>query len=165
MCDEHGLFLIEDCAHSLGAMADDKPCGAWGDVSLFSFGRDKVISSVNGGALIINHSDLKSKHTTIASQLTMPTKMLIKKNIDYQILGRLARTLYDFKVGKILYRIAGRFGFFPKIVTAAEKRCDFHTLGYALPNVLAFFACYELKRLKNYNEKRKQIALYYREHL
>ena len=53
-CNKHNLVLIEDCAHSLGATHKGKLVGTLGDASFFSFGRDKVVSSVFGGMAIIN---------------------------------------------------------------------------------------------------------------
>ncbi|KKU80518.1 MAG: DegT/DnrJ/EryC1/StrS aminotransferase, partial [Candidatus Gottesmanbacteria bacterium GW2011_GWA1_47_8] len=44
---KHGLLIIEDFAHSLGLHIS-------GDAAFFSFGRDKVISSVWGGGAVIN---------------------------------------------------------------------------------------------------------------
>lgn len=45
---KHQLFFIEDCAHALGAQYKEKMVGSFGDIAVYSFGRDKVISSVNG---------------------------------------------------------------------------------------------------------------------
>ena len=46
IAQKYNIFLIEDCAHSLGATYNGKKIGTFGDAALFSFGRDKVISSV-----------------------------------------------------------------------------------------------------------------------
>jgi len=46
ICKENNLILIEDCAHSLGAKYRDKKVGTFGKAAFFSFGRDKIISSV-----------------------------------------------------------------------------------------------------------------------
>ena len=54
ICKEHGLTLIEDCAHCLGAEYNRQKLGTFGKASFFSFGRDKIISSVSGGAVSIN---------------------------------------------------------------------------------------------------------------
>src|SRR5581483_4013141 len=43
------IILIEDCAHALGASYKGKKLGTFGEFAFFSFGRDKVISSVFGG--------------------------------------------------------------------------------------------------------------------
>ena len=34
---KHNLFLIEDCAHALGAKYNNEYCGTFGDVAFFSF--------------------------------------------------------------------------------------------------------------------------------
>ena len=44
-----GLPVIEDCAMSLGATAGERPAGAWGDLSVFSFYATKVIACGEGG--------------------------------------------------------------------------------------------------------------------
>jgi len=61
ICQRNNLYLIEDCAHSLGAEYDGKYCGSFGDVSFFSFGKDKIISSVFGGMLAVNNRNLLNR--------------------------------------------------------------------------------------------------------
>ena len=51
---EAGLALIEDLAHSAGALyLDGHEVGTVGDITMLSFGSDKAIDTVNGGALIV----------------------------------------------------------------------------------------------------------------
>ena len=54
IAQKHNIILIEDCAHSLGAKYNSQKIGTFGDAAFFSFGRDKVISSVFGGLAFIN---------------------------------------------------------------------------------------------------------------
>lgn len=49
----HGLKLIEDCAHALGAQAAGRPVGTWGDYALFSFQAIKHLTTVDGGMLTL----------------------------------------------------------------------------------------------------------------
>lgn len=58
---EKGTFLIEDAALALGAQAGDRPAGAWGDVSLFSFGSGKIVDLGNGGALLTDDAALAAE--------------------------------------------------------------------------------------------------------
>ncbi len=51
LCDEHGLALIEDAAHSPDASRDGKMAGAWGEASCFSFFSNKVLAVGEGGLL------------------------------------------------------------------------------------------------------------------
>jgi len=60
ICQRHHLLFIEDCAHALGASYKGQKCGTFGDMAIFSFGRDKIISSVNGGALLIKNERLQA---------------------------------------------------------------------------------------------------------
>jgi len=48
-CQESGLWLVEDCAQSFGARIGDLPVGHFGDMSIFSFYGNKVISTGEGG--------------------------------------------------------------------------------------------------------------------
>ncbi len=45
----HNLKLIEDCAHSFGAMYHGKPVGLFGDGAFFSFATTKVLGTMGGG--------------------------------------------------------------------------------------------------------------------
>ncbi|MCK0140616.1 DegT/DnrJ/EryC1/StrS family aminotransferase [Aliiroseovarius sp. F47248L] len=55
LCDEHGLFLIEDCALSL--LSGDNPAeGFAGDVSVFCF--YKLFPVLAGGAIVLNANGL-----------------------------------------------------------------------------------------------------------
>lgn len=50
----HGLLLIEDAAHSLGATLQGRPHGSLGDVAFFSTDRTKVINTHLGGCAVTN---------------------------------------------------------------------------------------------------------------
>jgi dTDP-4-amino-4,6-dideoxygalactose transaminase len=51
-CAEHGIFLIEDCAHAHGASWNDRKPGAWGDAGVYSLYATKTITSGEGGVLV-----------------------------------------------------------------------------------------------------------------
>ncbi|WP_222936293.1 DegT/DnrJ/EryC1/StrS family aminotransferase [Pseudomonas proteolytica] len=53
IADRHGLSLIEDCAHALGAQYDQKPIGTIGDYAIYSFQAIKHMTTVDGGALLV----------------------------------------------------------------------------------------------------------------
>jgi dTDP-4-amino-4,6-dideoxygalactose transaminase len=46
------VIVIEDAALAYGAIADGKPAGAWGDVSVYSFGTGKIVDHGVGGAIL-----------------------------------------------------------------------------------------------------------------
>ena len=61
ICDEHGLFLIEDCAQSIGASQSKKMSGSFGDIATFSFQLNKNITAGEGGAIATNNEVLYKK--------------------------------------------------------------------------------------------------------
>lgn len=88
LCDKKKLFLIEDCAQSLGNRIEDQPLGSFGDVSIFSFGNGKIIENGHGGSVQSNDSNIIEK-----------IKQEYKKFSEYNItkiekLSKLHRYLY-----------------------------------------------------------------------
>jgi perosamine synthetase len=57
-CAEHGIFLLEDCAHAHGASWDGAKPGSWGDAGVFSLYATKTISTGEGGVLVSKHPEL-----------------------------------------------------------------------------------------------------------
>jgi len=55
---EHNLFLIEDCAHALGATISGSRAGSFGDAACFSFYPTKIITSGTGGAIVTDNEKL-----------------------------------------------------------------------------------------------------------
>jgi dTDP-4-amino-4,6-dideoxygalactose transaminase len=51
---EHKLRVIEDAALAIGSTWKGKPIGSFGDICIFSFHPNKNITSIEGGALVVN---------------------------------------------------------------------------------------------------------------
>src|ERR1700744_2827455 len=51
-CAEHGIFLIEDCAHAHGAAWHGRRAGTWGAAGVYSLYATKTISTGEGGVLV-----------------------------------------------------------------------------------------------------------------
>jgi dTDP-4-amino-4,6-dideoxygalactose transaminase len=52
ICDRHGLVLIEDCAHTMGARWDGRPSGTFGKIGCYSTQTYKHMNSGEGGLLV-----------------------------------------------------------------------------------------------------------------
>ncbi|MEU4792141.1 DegT/DnrJ/EryC1/StrS family aminotransferase [Micromonospora tulbaghiae] len=52
IADQHGLLLIEDAAHAIGAQYRGRPVGSLGDLAAFSFYANKNITTGEGGMLV-----------------------------------------------------------------------------------------------------------------
>lgn len=53
----HQLRVIEDAAHAIGTYWRGKPVGAVGDLVCFSFHPNKVITTIEGGAIVLTNAD------------------------------------------------------------------------------------------------------------
>jgi perosamine synthetase len=58
IADRHGIALIEDCAHALGAAWEGRPLGTWGDFAIFSLQAIKHMTTVDGGVLVLRDDSL-----------------------------------------------------------------------------------------------------------
>ncbi|TNE29748.1 MAG: DegT/DnrJ/EryC1/StrS family aminotransferase [Bacteroidetes bacterium] len=55
---EKGLRVIEDCAHTAGAMYKGKILGTWGDIGCYSFEEKKLMTTGDGGMMVTNDPEL-----------------------------------------------------------------------------------------------------------
>jgi perosamine synthetase len=60
-CDAHDLFHLEDAAESHGATVDGQPVGSFGDVAIFSFFGNKIVTTGEGGMVVTDDPALE-KH-------------------------------------------------------------------------------------------------------
>lgn len=160
ICTKHNILLIEDCAHALGASYDGKSVWSFGDMALFSLGRDKVLTTTNWWFLVMKSSYTQAVGEVKKDLISLPFAE-IWKNVLYLLLCRWAYLLYDLKIGKILYYLAAKMKMIPLIITSAEKKCQFTDFSYAYPNLLAWLACNELKRLQEVTNQRREWAKSY----
>ena len=145
ICKKHQLTLIEDCAHALGTTYQKKPVGSFGDMTVLSFGRDKVISSVFGGALL-------SKKKIPPTHLSNPSNFWVSKQLLHPIIMSLAVPTY-FSLGKF---IIGAFRAL-KLITLPLNNLPIQSM----PNGLARLALHQWSKLDQFNQHRKKLAKIY----
>ncbi len=61
LADRHGLHLIEDCVHSLGATFSGRQVGTFGRAAFFSTEETKTISTTMGGMVTTDDDDLAAR--------------------------------------------------------------------------------------------------------
>lgn len=77
---EHGLYIIEDAAPSVGAEWKGQKVGTFGDFAAFSFQGAKLAVSGEGGMLVTNNEDLYAKAYALWDQGREPNTFWIKQN-------------------------------------------------------------------------------------
>ncbi len=61
VCDELGITVIEDCAHTMGGAWDGRPTGTFGIAGCFSTQTFKHVNSGEGGLLVTDDEDLAAR--------------------------------------------------------------------------------------------------------
>ncbi|CAN2170325.1 WecE Predicted pyridoxal phosphate-dependent enzyme apparently involved in regulation of cell wall biogenesis [Candidatus Nanopelagicaceae bacterium] len=68
IADKHGIFLIEDAAHSIGSTYRGKKVGSLADITTFSFFPTKNMTTGEGGAVSSSNSELLDKARKFSRQ-------------------------------------------------------------------------------------------------
>lgn len=68
ICTRYNVTLIEDSAESLGSTYHGKMSGSFGDLSIFSFNGNKIITTSGGGMLLSNHKSYIEHALFLATQ-------------------------------------------------------------------------------------------------
>jgi dTDP-4-amino-4,6-dideoxygalactose transaminase len=96
------IYIIEDCAHSIGAEYKGKKLGNWGDLSIFSFEGTKYIVTGEGGMVLANSNFLLDK----LRQLKEPDSLDCKVKYTYRMtnlqaaIGRAQLLKLDYFIKK-----------------------------------------------------------------
>ena len=163
ICIINNIYLIEDCAHALGAKYKGSFCGSYGDASFFSFGRDKIISSVYGGMVTVNNDALLEKVSHFQKEIKYPSFYFVLQQLLHPVLmNRVILPLYNSKIGRGLLAIFLNLNILSKAVTAKENQGELpQYFPQRMPNALAILAMNQFKKLDRFNEHRKEIAEIY----
>lgn len=68
IAQHYQIPIVEDAAEALGASYQEKPLGSWGDLSIYSFNGNKIITTSAGGALLCSQKAQYEKAAFWASQ-------------------------------------------------------------------------------------------------
>ncbi len=164
---EKNIILIEDCAHSLGAKYNGKTLGSFGDFAFFSFGRDKIVSSMYGGIAITNKNFYALKIKNFQKSLNFPKSFWTFRTLLTPIAFYLLSPIYNFlNIGKeILYLLRKLKITVPAVYKLENYAKLASPFPAKLPDPLAIVAINQLKKLEKLNNHRKKIALFYLEGL
>lgn len=163
---EHNLKVVEDCAHSLGAKYNGKLTGTFGEIGMFSFGSDKVLSCVRGGALTLNDRLLAEKIQQYQKTLPQTSLLKIFQHLWHYPFFYFCKPIYNLGVGKWVLALAKKLNIFNKIIYPAEKRglpVVFYPAKF--PNALASILLWQFKTLEKTITHSQMIAKYYHDHL
>lgn len=83
ICKKHGVPFVEDAAESLGSTYQGKQTGSFGEIGIFSFNGNKIITTSGGGMLASNNEAYTKKTLFLSTQAREPAKHYEHKEIGY----------------------------------------------------------------------------------
>ena len=83
ICQDKGIFLMEDAAELYGAKINDRIVGSFGDASIVSFYPNKYITTGEGGMIITDSPVLAEKFKKIRNLGFDPNKRFFHETIGY----------------------------------------------------------------------------------
>ncbi len=83
ICRKYGVPVIEDAAEAVGTCYKGKKCGTFGDVGVFSFNGNKIITTSGGGMVLANNQLSIEKMRFWATQAREPEVWYEHKEYGY----------------------------------------------------------------------------------
>lgn len=109
--DAHGLVVIEDAAHALGARLGGRPVGSLGDGAIFSLGRGKHLNTLGGGLAVVRSPDAAQRLRAAAARLpTQPALDLLKQVVLEGVIETGTAPALFGTLAMPAMRLARRFG-------------------------------------------------------
>lgn len=103
---KHNLFLIEDAAEAHGALVNGKMVGSLGDIGIFSFFGNKIITTGEGGMVVTDNPRLAAKMRVLKSHGMDPCRKYWHPVIGYNYRMTNVQAAIGLaqleKIGKIL---------------------------------------------------------------
>jgi perosamine synthetase len=122
LAERHGLHLIEDCVHALGARYDGRQVGTFGRAAFFSTEETKTISTTMGGMVTTNDPSLAEQLYEFQRGCEAPsayqTARYLLKLVTYYLLTE-PRT---HVIARAAYELGGRRHPLPRPTEDAELK-------------------------------------------
>jgi dTDP-4-amino-4,6-dideoxygalactose transaminase len=140
------LYVIEDCAHSMGSEFKGKKTGSFGDASFFSFETIKPINTYGGGMVVTNNETLAHRLRGMIDRSGEETKVPLKKIFSACIENLFLPTPFSFP---FFYMLATPF--WSKKIYAFYRR--FQRLSKSKTSYTNFQALIGKQKLMSLNER------------
>ncbi len=91
LCQKYNVPILEDAAESLGSTYKGRMSGTIGDIGIYSFNGNKIITTSGGGMMVSNHEAYTKKATFWATQ-----SREAERHYEHQELG------YNYRMSNVL---------------------------------------------------------------
>ena len=101
ICEEYNVPMIEDAAESLGSSYRGKYTGTFGEIGIYSFNGNKIITTSGGGMLVSDKEEFTRKATFLATQARDPARYYQHSQIGYNY--RMSNVVAGIGRGQLLH--------------------------------------------------------------
>lgn len=109
LCQEYGVVLIEDAAEALGSKRYSQNAGTFGDLAVFSFNGNKIITTSGGGALVSDNIFWIDRARYLSNQARAATVYYHHEEVGYNYrMSNLLAALGRGQLAKIDGKISAR---------------------------------------------------------
>lgn len=96
VCEQYGICLIEDCAHTVGCRWGDRSIGTFGQASCFSTQTYKHLNSGEGGLLVTDDEDVIAKAILYSGSYMLYEKHLSRPSL--KVFERYKKIIPNFSL-------------------------------------------------------------------
>ncbi len=82
LAKKHGLYVIEDAAEMHGQTYKGRPCGSFGDISIFSFYPNKHVTTGEGGMLVCDDDALAERCRSLRNLCFQKSKRYVHEELS-----------------------------------------------------------------------------------
>jgi dTDP-4-amino-4,6-dideoxygalactose transaminase len=159
----HGIAVVEDCVHALGATYHGRPVGSFGQASFFSTEETKTISTTMGGVALTDDPELADRLRSFQAECSDPPASLVARYVLKLAAYHVLTEPHLHRLTRAAYEALGRRNPLPGPTVAAE-RAGRRPAGYArrLGNAQAALGLRQLRRLDGNVAHRRRISQIYR---
>jgi len=158
---KYNLKLIEDCAHSTGAVFKGKKVGNYSDAAFYSSEQSKIFTTIQGGLAVTNNYCIAKKIREYYDGASYPDRIWIDKQLNSVIYNYYSYKhphrwlLGDIFALKLRHKLL--------ISTTYEEECGVKPVNYGckMPSPIAAIGLNQLKKIDIYNAIRLKNSTYW----
>ncbi|MBU0503734.1 MAG: DegT/DnrJ/EryC1/StrS family aminotransferase [Candidatus Omnitrophota bacterium] len=156
---DNNIFVIEDCAQSLGADYHGKKTGSIADLAFFSLCRGKGLTIYEGGCLVSNKKEyvplLKNKIKQLVKNDHLSEGLKILELMGYALFYRPELFWFVFSLPQVYWSLRGN----PLKARSEDYGPDFGT--YRVSDLRQRIACHAFSRIEDEIGRQREKAAYY----
>ena len=153
---KHNLYVIEDCAHSTGAVFKNSKIGNLGDIAFYSSEMSKIFNTNQGGMVVTNNDFLAKNLSRFYEHAPYPDAERIEKQLCNVIVN-----YYRFKhplrhLLGVKYEQRYKDKIYDSTTEEEIQGIKPRDYGCKMPAAISLLGINQLRKIDNYNLKRRK---------